>query len=294
MTLRHMKIFVAVYQNNSITKAAEQLHIVQPSVSLAIKELENYYGICLFDRIGRRIYPTASGANFYDYALHIVSLFDEMEQGIRDWDVLGSVRVGASVTIGNLLLPQIVREFGRLYPDIRISVTISNAETIEQSVMDNLVDFALTEGETSIPQLWQESILKDRFCVIAHPSHPLSGMEKAELEDLLPYPLLLREAGSASRAMVDSLFLSRNHSVTPAWESTSTQALVRGVMNNLGIAIIPYYLAHQEITQGLVVEIPVKLELYRYFSIICHRNKYLSRSARAFLDLCRNYELYLG
>lgn len=295
MTLRHMKIFVAVYQNSSITKAAEQLHIVQPSVSLAIKELENYYGLCLFDRIGRRIYPTTSGTNFYDYAIHIVSLFDEMEQKIRDWDALGSVRVGASVTIGNMLLPQIIRAFGKLHPDIKVSVSIHNAEAIEQSVMDNLVDFALTEGEASFPQIRQEQVLKDRFCVIAHPSHPLTAQNEVVLDDLTSYPLLLREPGSASRAMVDSLFLSRNHAVKPAWESISTQALVRAVMNNLGISILPYYLAHQEIRQKLVVEIPVKdMELYRYFSIICHQNKYLSKSARTFLDLCRNYELYLG
>lgn len=294
MTLRHMKIFVAVYQNSSITKAAEQLHIVQPSVSLAIKELENYYGICLFDRIGRRIYPTASGTNFYDYAIHIVSLFDEMEQGIRDWDALGSIRVGASVTIGNLLLPQIVREFNRLYPDIQVSVTISNAEVIEQNVMDNLVDFGLTEGEASFPQIEQEAVLRDRFCVVAHPSHPLSSLKEASLEDLLPYPLLLREAGSASRDMVNSLFLSKNRAISPAWESASTQALVRGVMNNLGISILPYYFVHQEIKQGLLVEIPVKdLELYRYFSIIYHRNKYLSKSAKRFLALCRDHKLYL-
>lgn len=294
MTLRHMKIFVAVYQNNSITKAAEQLHIVQPSVSLAIKELENYYGICLFDRIGRRIYPTTSGTNFYDYAVYIVSLFDEMEHKIRDWDALGSLRIGASITIGNLLLPQIIREFDKLHPDIKITVTISNAETIEQNVMDNLVDFALTEGDSTRPQICQERVLKDRFCVIAHPSHSLADKDEVVPEDLLSYPLLLREPGSASRAMVESLFLSRHQTITPSWESTSTQALVRGVINDLGIAIVPYFLAHQEILQGLVAEIPVKdMELYRYFSIIFHQHKYLSKSARAFLTLCRDYERYL-
>lgn len=293
MTLRHMRIFVAVYQKSSITKAAEQLHIVQPSVSLAIKELEQYYGICLFDRIGRRIYPTMSGKNFYDYALHIVSLFDEMEQKVRDWDSLGTVRVGASVTIGNLLLPQIIRAFSKLHPDIQITVTIGNADTIEQYVLDNVVDFALTEGESFIPQLRQEQVLKDRFCVIAHPSHPLSGKGEVEPEDLLPYPLLLRESGSASRAMVEGVFLSRNHAISPAWESISTQALVRGVVNDLGISILPYFLARHEIEQGLVVEIPVRdLELYRYFSIVYHQNKYLSRSAQTFLSLCREYEVY--
>lgn len=295
MTLRHMKIFVSVYQNSSITRASEQLHIVQPSVSLAIKELENYYGICLFDRIGRRIYPTVSGREFYDYALHIVSLFDEMEKKIRDWDALGALRVGASITIGNFLLPQIIREFSRQNPDIQVTATIRNADTIEQYVLDNQIDFALTEGETSCKQIIQEQVLKDRFCLIAHPGHPLAQKQEAALEDLLPYPMLLREPGSASRDMVESLFLSRNQTIIPTWESASTQALVRGVANNLGISIIPYFLARQELEQGTVVEIPVRnLSLHRNFSIIYHHNKYLSHSAKMFLELCRDYEQYIG
>ena len=80
MTLRHMKIYVAVFHHSNITKAAEKLHLAQPSVSLAIKELEEYYGIRLFERMGRRILPTEGGKEFYGYALHIVSLFDEMEK----------------------------------------------------------------------------------------------------------------------------------------------------------------------------------------------------------------------
>ena len=103
MTLRHMKIFVSVYQNNGITRASEELHLAQPSVSLAIRELEDYYGIRLFDRISRRLYVTEQGRMFYDYALHIVSLFDEMELGIRNWEHMGTLRIGSSITIGNFL-----------------------------------------------------------------------------------------------------------------------------------------------------------------------------------------------
>ena len=80
MTLRHMKLFIAVYQNQGVTKAAHQLHLAQPSISLAIRELEDYYGVRLFDRIGRRILPTECGKEFYGYAIHILSLFDEMEK----------------------------------------------------------------------------------------------------------------------------------------------------------------------------------------------------------------------
>ena len=111
MTLRHMKIYVAVFHHSNITKAAEELHLAQPSVSLAIKELEEYYGIRLFERMGRRILPTEGGKEFYGYALHIVSLFDEMEKKVRNWDTIGNLRVGASVTIGTQLLP----EFRRLF-----------------------------------------------------------------------------------------------------------------------------------------------------------------------------------
>lgn len=290
MTLRHLKIFVAVYQNSSITKASEQLHIVQPSVSLAIKELENYYGICLFDRIGRRIYPTISGTQFYDYALHIVSLFHEMEQNVRNWDTLGTVRVGASITIGISLLPDIIREFKIQHPDIQVTVAIRNAETVEQYVMDNKVDFALTEGDPTSKLLHRELLLQSRFCLIVPPDHPLVHKESVKLEDLLPYPLLLREEGSASREMVESLFCSRNYTPTSTWESASTQALVRGVANNLGITIIPSFLAQKDIENGTVVEVPVQdLSLYRHLSIIYHKNKYLSQSAQAFLTLCREF-----
>ena len=109
MTLRHMKIFVTVYQHSSVTKAAGELHLAQPSVSLAVKELEEYYGIRLFERIGRGIRPTEAGSEFYSYALHIVSLFEDMEKKIKNWDTLGTIRIGTSITIGTHVLPALIK-----------------------------------------------------------------------------------------------------------------------------------------------------------------------------------------
>ena len=104
MTLRHMKILVEVYRQNSVTKAAQALHLSQPSVSLALRELEDYYGVTLFERVGRRISPTECGREFYGYAVHVVSLMDELETRMRNWDAIGTVRIGATVTIGTYLL----------------------------------------------------------------------------------------------------------------------------------------------------------------------------------------------
>ncbi len=111
MTIRHMKIFVSVYQAQSITRAAEQLHMTQPAVSRAIQELEHYYGVCLFERIGRRICSTESAARLYAQALHIIETLDSMEKGLRDWDEFGVLRVGATITLGNFLLPELAARF---------------------------------------------------------------------------------------------------------------------------------------------------------------------------------------
>ena len=111
MTLRHMKIFVSVFRHSNVTRAADELHLAQPSVSFAIKELEDYYGIRLFERIGKRITPTETGKEFFGYALHIVSMFDEMEKKIRNWDAIGTIRIGASITIGTHILPPLLKRY---------------------------------------------------------------------------------------------------------------------------------------------------------------------------------------
>ena len=120
MTLRHLRIFITVYQKESITRAADDLHMTQPAVSLAIKELESRYQIRLFDRIGKRIYITEQGKWLYEYALHIVSLFDEMEERVKTWNNKGGLRIGSSITIGNFILPKLVCEFQKQYPEIEV------------------------------------------------------------------------------------------------------------------------------------------------------------------------------
>ena len=195
MTLRHLKIFVSVYQNMSITRASEELHLVQPSVSLAIKELENYYGIKLFDRLSRRIYPTDTGARFYDYALHIISMFDEIEREIKNWDTIGSLRIGSNITAGTFLLPPIIKEFNNVCPDIKTTVTIENNEEIQHQLIDNKVDIAMIEGNVLYPQIISEPLMDSRICFVAVPTNPLVKKKNVSLEEIASCSLLMREAG---------------------------------------------------------------------------------------------------
>lgn len=126
MTLRHMRIFVAICTYNSITKAADNLFLAQPTVSLAIKEMEEYYGVSLFNRISHKLYLSETGRLFLSYATHIIELFDELDTKIKNWDTFGTLRIGASITAGTYLLPGLVSDFPKNHPQIKVQAAIKN------------------------------------------------------------------------------------------------------------------------------------------------------------------------
>jgi len=144
MTLRHLKIFIAICDNDfNTTKAAASLHMAQPAVSLALSEIEKYYGVKLFDRIGRRLSITEAGKRFHEYASRITLLFDDMEKGMRDWDTFGKLRVGASIAIGSRFLPEYVSRFYETHPGTDVQVLVAPTDQLEQKLLSNELDFAL-------------------------------------------------------------------------------------------------------------------------------------------------------
>ena len=289
MTLRHMKIFVAVFRHSNITKAAQELHLAQPSVSLAIKELENYYGIRLFERIGKRISPTEGGKEFFGYSLHIVSLFEEMEKRMKNWDVSGTIRIGSSITIGTHILPGLIRNYQAEFPDLKINAIISNSSTIENHILDNTIDLGLIETQPEHEDIQAIPFMKDSLCAIVGCSHPLAKESSVTLSDLAQYPFLMREKGSAGREILDSYFSIQQLNVRPAWESSSTQAIVKGVAEGLGVAVLPYLLVEKDIQEKTVRMLPFTRPLSRDLNIIYHKSKYLTPNMKAFLSLCQTY-----
>ncbi len=292
MTIRHMRIFTAVYQEMSITKAADRLHMTQPAVTRAVQELENYYGIRLFERINHRLFRTKGGDELYARALHIVETFDDLEKEIKNWDELGVLRVGGSVTIGNFVLPDVVSQFQTLHPNLRVKVKISNAESIQQDILENRIDLALIEGGGAAVegQIVCETLSQSRLCLILRPDHPLLRAEEIYLRDLTEYPLLLREEGSAVRAFLNHVFAVHGADMEPMWESSSTQALIRAVSAGLGISILPEMLVVNDVASGTVVSRPVKDEAFvRENQMIWHKQKFLTNSAREFIGLCRSF-----
>lgn len=292
MTIRHMIIFRTICENGyNSTKAAAVLHITQPAVSLAIKELEQYYGVRLFDRIGRRLQITDTGQYFLQYAIHISDLFSDMETGLRDWDSSGIFRVGASITIGSQFLPDYVKAFSKICPGIDVRVTIEQSERLEQKILANDLDCALIEGIAHDPNIISEAYMEDHLSVICTSERGWVQGQSVSLEEFQRQRFLLREKGSGTREVFDRVTTQAGIHIVPAWEAMSTTALVNAVINGLGISVLPYRMIVPALKQGLICTVKVEdLNFSRNFHIIHHKDKFITTSAKQFISLCKNYE----
>ena len=292
MTIRHMIIFRTVCETGyNSTKAAEVLHMTQPAVSLAIKELEQYYGVHLFDRIGRRLQITDAGQHFLQYAIHISDLFSDMETGLRDWDSKGVLRIGASITIGSQFLPNYVKAFSELCPELDVRVTVEQSERLEQKILANELDCALIEGIVHDPNIVSEAYMEDHLSVICGTDKGWTQGQVISIEDFQRQRFLLREKGSGTREVFNRVVEQAGIHITPVWEAMSTTALVNAAINGLGIAVLPHRMILPALRQGLICTVKVEgLSFSRNFHIIHHKDKFLTVSAKRFIDLCRDFE----
>lgn len=290
MTLKHMKIFSAVYQEKSITRAAEKLHMTQPAVTRAIHEIENYYGVRLFERLNHRLYSTPLADEVYVRALHILDTLDGIEKELTNNDTLGVLRIGTSITIGNMVLIDILKAFQKRHPNIITKIKIAPTKEIEQRILDGKTDIGIVEGKPLSEYIHTEELMKDRLCMILPPQHPLCRKEEITLEDVAKHPLLLRERGSAGRGYVEFVMKSGGYPCEPRWESVSTQALIRGVAAGFGISILPEQLVKADIRAGTVVRRELSdVSFLRRNYIAYHKQKYISPTLTSFMDIC--YEI---
>ena len=287
MTLRHMKIFTTVYRCQSVTRAAQELHVAQPSLSVAIRELEEHYGVRLFERTGRNIIPTQAADALYSYAGHIVSLFDDMEKSMRNWDTLGVLRLGASITIGTHILPDLIRRYRAKMPELQIEAVVERSSGIERRLMDNEIDIGLLETQPEHPELLAVPFLRDELCAIVPPGSPLAAKETVTLQELAEHPFLMREPGSSVRQLLDACLSLLQLSVRPIWQSASTQAIVSAVGEGLGVSVLPRMLVARDAREEIVRMIPIDKPLQRELNIVYHKRKFLTQNMQDFIALCR-------
>lgn len=292
MTLKHMRIYLIVYRLGNITKAAESLSMTQPAVSRAIKEMENYYGVKFFERINQKLYRTEVGQKFYAYALHIIDSFEQMENDIRHWDEAGVIKVGTSITVGNVLLPKVLVHFRQQYPGIRVKAVISNGENLKKALLNNQIDFALVEGNVYDEQLRKEKVASDRLTLILPPDDTRMRKKNLFLEELQNDSFILREKGSMGRILVDSVFEMHGICVEPSIESASTQAIIRLVHEGLGISFLPQQLVQDAVKRGIVCAREVSDELFvTPYYLLWHKQKFFTHSAKLLMENFRQWNI---
>jgi len=290
MTLRHLKIFITVADLGSMTAASEALFIAQPTVSQAVSELENYYGVKLFDRLSRRLYITEIGKQLLSYARHITALFEEIEQAMKNPDKSGIIKIGASVTFGTYLLPKLVNEFANSYPSLQIKAVTKNTKDIESLITKNAIDFGVVEGVVHTPDIVSTAFMDDELVLVCGRSHPLYKAKSISPFDLSKLNFIVREQGSGTRELFESIMATNDIKWQLVWECNGSDGIKSAAINGIGVAVISQRLVENEVKAEELCTIKVDdLDFKRKFSIIYHKNKYLTEAMKAFFDLCYTF-----
>lgn len=288
MTIRHLKIFLQIYEMQNVTHAAEKLHMTQPAVSRALRELESYYNVRLFERLNCRLSSTEAGHRLYAQARQIVNNFDQMEKDLLEFGAITPVRVGATVTLANFLLPNLARRFQDEHPQAELHALVDNVDHLISAIYQNKLDLALVESQIADPALCHSVVGSDSLCLVTCAGHPLLQQEaEPTAADLIRYPLLLRESGSSTRIAVEQVFTQAGLPVQPLWESVNSRALAHAAAAGLGITILPHKLVKDSEQHGMICTRSLEhLFPVRQHLLVWHRDKYLSPSMKQFIALC--------
>lgn len=287
MTIRHLRIFIAVYDEKNMTAAANKLFMTQPSVSQVIKELESYYGVPLFERLSHKLYVTEAGEKVYQYATHIIKVFDELEESLKENALKKKLIIGANYTVGAVLIHKYIEKFKILYPDSEIMVTVNKASVLIEMLRKNELDLALMEEIKAAPDLIEDFFHDDRIVIVADPEHELFDSKEVTVNDIVNEHLLLREKGAGVRNLFELRMNQIGLSIKPYWESTSTTALINAAENKMGIAVLPFQLVKEHIALGSLKEFKMKgMDFSRKLTIVYHKNKFLTSAMKDFMRIC--------
>lgn len=286
MSLHHLRVFLAVADAQSISKAAERLMVSQPSVSQVIAELEKTYSVRLFDRIGRKIYITESGSYLQRYARQITDLYDEMERGITDCEERGVLRIGASLTVGSTVLPELISDLQAKMPALHSNVTVKNTADIEQMLLKNELDIALVEGYVHSSELTQHAVADDEVVLVCGKGHPMYQTTVASKEQIAGISVILREQGSGTRELFERTMSTNELPWNVCWESADSDGIVAAAIHGLGVGVIAKRLVLREAEEGSlrILSVP-RVNFVRRFSLIAHKNKYHSAPMLLFSDI---------
>jgi len=292
MADRRLQVFHAVAKHLSFTKAAEALCMTQPAVTFQVRQLEEHFNTRLFDRAHGRISLTPAGSVAFAHAERILDLTAELDSRMRDLggQVAGPLLIGASTTIADFLLPQVIGEFKATHPGVAPSLFVGNSEAVQERLGGRDLDIGFIEADSYIPSLAGERLCSDELQVVCAPGHPLAGRRAVAAGALVEHAYLSREQGSGTREVIDH-FLERA-GIDPGalhviMEASSPEALKGLVAAGMGFAIMSRVSVEKEVRLGQLVRIPLSPPLTRQLTAVYPRERIQSGLVGAFLQFAK-------
>lgn len=283
MNFQHLKAFCAIVAEGSFSRAAEELHLTQPTISAQIQGLEKHLGTRLLDRSAQGVSLTQAGKCFHPYALQLLDLATRAEEAVNELQELsrGRVEICASTVPGHYLLPSILAQFKQRYPGVELTLVVSNSQDVRHHLREGRCELGMVGEEVRDDRLIHEPVASDHLIVVMGPDHPLSSRKSITPQDLREVPLILREQGSATRHTLERALLAAGVSLGELkvhLELGSIEAIKMAVRSSDALAVVSVWTAREERRLGLLRAVPLE-------GVDTHRNLYLVRREHSCLSV---------
>jgi LysR family transcriptional regulator, low CO2-responsive transcriptional regulator len=289
-TLHQLKVFEAVARHSSFTRAAEELFLTQPTVSMQVKQLSKTVGMPLFEQIGKRLYLTPAGKELYSTCQEVFDRLSQFEIAIADLKGLkqGTLRI-AVVTTAKYVIPRILGPFCQRYPGIDISLTVTNHQYIFDSLSVNRDDLYIISQLPDDSEAQAHSFMENPLVVLAPGNHPLAHEKNIPLERLAEEPFIMREPGSGTRKAVQKLFDDHGISMRVKLDLGSNEAIKQAIAGGLGVSVLSKHtLALEGLSSQLSILDVEGFPIHRQWYVVYPSGKQLSAIAQAFFDYLLN------
>jgi len=271
--------------------AANRLYLSQPTVSQAIRELEENYEVSLFDRLAKRLHITPAGQELLRQAYQVVGQFDQLEANMNKSKYQKSLRIGGTITIGACLLSKIMSDFSEIMPEANSYTFLGNTHTIEEKLLHSELDIAIVEGKVQSPDLVSIPCIHDFLVLGCGQNHPFAKRECIHVQELNDQPFIMREPGSGTRALFD-YFIKRHHlNIHISWEATCPEAFRNAILYNQCLAVISVRLLERDIMNGQIRIFNVQTnEFQRSFNLVYHKDKIHTPAMNTIQNIIAQYQ----
>jgi len=287
-TLRQLQVFEAIARHQSFSKAAEELHLTQPTVSMQVKKLVDILEIDLFEKIGRRVYLTEAGQTLLDAVELVLSSLSVAEQKVNHIKGFAGGTVKLTViSTAQYFIPKVIHQFTREHPDIRVAMRVGNKEQLISRIHQNKDDFYILGMPPEGLNIYSTPLAVNPLAFVANASHPLVG-KRLDIHDLAHEPFLMRESGSGIRSHVEKVFGEFSFEPEVKMVLGGNEAIRLGLLQNLGITVASVPTLMNEINMGDLAILNVKgFPINRHWYLAYPKGKVLSLAASKLIELLK-------